>query len=103
MGRERCVRSLVHWYNWFRGDKRLLQNSSGSTTLGATVFFCGAIVMVYEIIGSRLLSPYIGSSIYIWTSLIGVILGSLSLGYWLGGRSADRRCEFRVLATVIFT
>jgi spermidine synthase len=58
--------------------------------------------MVYEIIGSRLLSPYIGSSIYIWTSLIGVILGSLSLGYWLGGRFADKRCEVRVLASVIF-
>jgi predicted membrane-bound spermidine synthase len=66
------------------------------------VFLCGAIVMVYEIIGSRLLSPYIGSSIYIWTSLIGVILGSLSLGYWLGGRFADRKCEVRILASVIF-
>jgi len=58
--------------------------------------------MVYEIIGSRLLSPYIGGSIYIWTSLIGVILGSLSLGYWFGGRMADTRSEVRILASIIF-
>lgn len=77
-------------------------NRAGSFALGTTVFLCGGIVMVYEIIGSRLLSPYIGSSIYIWTSLIGVILGSLSLGYWLGGRFADKTCEVRVLASVIF-
>jgi len=70
--------------------------------LEAAVFLCGAVVMVYEIIGSRLLSPYIGSSIYIWTSLIGVILGSLSLGYWLGGRFADRKTEIRILASIIF-
>src|SRR5947209_4363427 len=80
----------------------LEQNRSCSIVVAAIVFFCGAIVMVYEIIGSRLLSPYIGSSIYIWTSLIGVILGSLSLGYWLGGRFADRKCEVRILASVIF-
>ena len=80
-----------------------MKNSNGSLALGATVFLCGAVVMVYEIIGSRLLSPYIGSSTYIWTSLIGVILASLSLGYWLGGRFADKRTEVRVLASVIFT
>jgi predicted membrane-bound spermidine synthase len=87
----------LHWYT---GTS--VKNGKRSITLGTAVFLCGAIVMVYEIIGSRLLSPYIGSSIYIWTSLIGVILGSLSLGYWLGGRSADRKCDFRVLASVIF-
>jgi spermidine synthase len=74
----------------------------GSFALSAAVFLCGAVVMIYEIIGSRLLSPYIGGSIYIWTSLIGVILGSLSVGYWLGGRIADRGCKVRVLASIIF-
>lgn len=70
--------------------------------LEAAVFLCGAVVMIYEIIGSRLVSPYIGGSIYIWTSLIGVILGSLSLGYWLGGRLADRNPGVRHLASVVF-
>ena len=58
--------------------------------LEMTVFVCGAVVMIYEIIGSRIVSPFIGTSVYVWTSLIGVILASLSLGYWLGGSAADR-------------
>jgi spermidine synthase len=70
--------------------------------LEITVFICGALVMIYEIIGSRLLSPYIGSSTYVWTSLIGVILGALSFGYWLGGKWADRRPDIKILAFVIF-
>ncbi|HEY0429251.1 MAG TPA: fused MFS/spermidine synthase [Pyrinomonadaceae bacterium] len=71
-------------------------------TLETTVFTCGALVMIYEIIGSRLLAPYIGTSTYVWTSLIGVILAALSLGYWLGGRWADRRPDVKILASVIF-
>src|SRR6187402_3349892 len=67
-----------------------------------TVFVCGALVMVFEIIGSRILSPFIGTSTYIWTSLIGVILASLSLGYWFGGKLADRSPRVSVLASVIF-
>lgn len=70
--------------------------------LGATVFLCGALVMIFEIIGSRILSPFIGTSTYVWTSLIGVILGALSVGYWLGGRVADKRPDVKVLAAVIF-
>lgn len=70
--------------------------------LDITVFVCGGVVMTYEIIGSRVLSPFIGASTYVWTSLIGVILGSLSLGYWLGGRVADRRPDLRILASIIF-
>jgi hypothetical protein len=58
--------------------------------------------MIYEIIGSRIVSPFIGTSTYVWTSLIGVILGSLSLGYWLGGRVADKRPDAKILALVVF-
>ncbi len=70
--------------------------------LEITVFVCGALVMIYEITGSRLLSPYIGSSTYVWTSLIGVILAALSLGYWLGGKTADRKPDLKILASIIF-
>ena len=65
------------------------------------VFLCGAVVMIFEIAGSRVLGPYLGTSIFIWTSLIGIILGSLSLGYWLGGILADRRPTFSMLAWII--
>src|SRR5688572_7126326 len=70
--------------------------------LEITVFICGALVMIYEVIGSRIVAPFIGTSTYVWTSLIGVILGSLSLGYWIGGRVADKRPDVRILAFVIF-
>src|SRR5687767_13621878 len=70
--------------------------------LEITVFICGALVMIYEITGARLLSPYIGASSYVWTSLIGVILAALSLGYWLGGKWADRRPDVKILASAIF-
>ncbi len=73
-----------------------------SYILEITVFVCGALVMIFEIIGSRLLSPYIGASTYVWTSLIGVILAALSFGYWLGGRWADRKPDIKILAVVIF-
>src|SRR6185369_3093428 len=72
------------------------------SVLETTVFVCGAVVMIYEIIGSRIVSPFIGTSTYVWTSLIGVILGALSLGYWLGGRVADRRPDVKVLSFIIF-
>ncbi|MDM7923931.1 MAG: fused MFS/spermidine synthase [Pyrinomonadaceae bacterium] len=70
--------------------------------LEVTVFVCGALVMIYEIVGSRIVAPYIGASTYVWTSLIGVILAALSLGYWLGGSWADRVPSVRALASALF-
>lgn len=70
--------------------------------LELTVFVCGALVMIFEIVGSRILAPFIGTSTYVWTSLIGVILAALSLGYWLGGKMADRKPDVKVLAAAIF-
>lgn len=67
-----------------------------------TVFFGGALVMTYEIVGSRILAPYVGTSTYTWTSLIGVVLGALSLGYWIAGRMADRDPSPRILAGALF-
>ena len=58
--------------------------------LGITVFCCGASVMLIEMSASRLIAPYYGTSLPVWTGLIGTLLAFLSLGYWLGGRLADR-------------
>jgi len=69
--------------------------------LETAVFLCGAIVMIYEIVGSRVVAPHFGTSIYVWTSLIGIILASLSIGYWLGGKLADKTPTFRSLAGII--
>lgn len=56
----------------------------------AASFLTGAIVLVVEILGTRVLSPYYGASVYVWSALIGVTLGSLTLGYVAGGWAADR-------------
>ncbi len=53
-------------------------------------FLVGAIILVVEIMGTRVISPYYGASIYVWSSLIGVTLASLTVGYVLGGWAADR-------------
>lgn len=57
--------------------------------------------MILELTGSRLLAPHLGTSLMVWTSLIGVILGCLALGYWQGGRLADRRPSRRGLCVII--
>ena len=57
--------------------------------------------MGLEIVGSRVLSPYFGSSIFVWGSLISVFLGSLSLGYLLGGKLADRYPHFTTLSLLV--
>jgi predicted membrane-bound spermidine synthase len=71
-------------------------------TLEVVVFFCGAAVMAFEIVGSRMLGPYVGTSMFAWTSIIGIILLSLSIGYFWGGRIADKRPRADLLSLIIF-
>lgn len=70
--------------------------------LELTVFLSGAIVMMLELTGSRILAPFVGTSTFIWTSLIGVILASLSLGYYHGGKKADEDPSQRRLSKILF-
>lgn len=65
------------------------------------IFMCGAIVMIFEIVGSRILGPYLGTSIFVWTSLIGIILASLSIGYHFGGKIADRNPSTTILSATL--
>lgn len=69
--------------------------------LEATVFLCGALVMVLEMVGARVLAPHVGTSTIVWTSLIGVVLAFLALGAWAGGKFADRRLSSAGLAQAL--
>ena len=60
------------------------------TLLFLMIFFSNAIIMVFEIIWIRILSPFIGGSIVTWGTIIGIILFSLSLWNYYGGKFADR-------------
>lgn len=64
------------------------------------VFLCGAVLMSLEMVGSRLLAPSFGSSIYVWGSLIVVVMTALTLGYYCGGRIADKHPSFMMLGAI---
>lgn len=55
-------------------------------TLQAAV---SAASLVVEIVAGRMLAPYVGMSLYTWTSVIAVVLAGFSVGHWIGGRLAD--------------
>ena len=69
--------------------------------LETIVFLGGAIGMGLELIAARVLSPYVGSSNVVWTSIIGIILVSMSLGYWLGGKNADKGANLNQLSNIL--
>jgi len=53
------------------------------------IFFTGAIILIIEILATRILAPFYGTTIYVWAATITVTLFSLALGYFLGGNIAD--------------
>src|SRR3989339_1191224 len=66
-----------------------------------TLFVTGAAVMVLELIGTRVIAPTYGSGLFVWASLITVALTCLSIGYWLGGKYADKKSDFKNLYIII--
>ena len=66
----------------------------------ALAFFSGAGVMALEMAGMRLLEPYLGNTIYIWGALIAVFMGALAVGYYAGGKVADKFPEFSKLGFI---
>ncbi len=67
----------------------------------ALVFFASFCLMTVEIIGSRVAAPYLGMSLYTWTSVIATVLLGVTLGNYAGGRLADRWLSRRVLGTCL--
>ncbi len=63
----------------------------------------GATVMAVELMAARMLAPYFGSSLYVWSTVIGITLLSLAIGYYAGGRLADKYAHLNTIHWVILS
>ncbi|MEZ6194906.1 MAG: fused MFS/spermidine synthase [Planctomycetota bacterium] len=78
--------------------------ASGTFSRGlwlGVVFLSGAGTMLLELVAPRLVQPWFGASSFVWTNVIGVILVALSVGYFLGGRWAERPGRRRRIASLL--
>ncbi|KKU98936.1 hypothetical protein A3E17_01200 [Candidatus Amesbacteria bacterium RIFCSPHIGHO2_12_FULL_48_14] len=66
-----------------------------------TVFLTGAAVLILEVVAVRVLAPFFGNTIFSVSSILSVVLAALSLGYYLGGRLADRRPSSQLFYSLI--
>ena len=71
-------------------DDVVMEPGARAPLLVLTAFAGGFMTMSLEVMGFRVLAPYFGYSVYVFGSLIGLILSALSLGYWLGGHCSSR-------------
>jgi hypothetical protein len=60
------------------------------------VFISSGCIMILELVAGRIIAPWVGVSLYTWTSVIGVVLAGISLGNYLGGWLADRHASLRL-------
>ena len=81
-----------------------MPHAKGNTThILITVFVTGASVLMLEILGTRIIGPHYGVSLYVWSALISVTLGFLAIGYHSGGKLADKKPSFTSLNWILFT
>lgn len=63
------------------------------TMLQAIIFITGGAILALELLASRILTPYFGVSLYIWSGILSITLVSLAAGYWRGGKLASGRAN----------
>lgn len=78
-----------------------MRNFLKKNLLALTIFITGACVLVVEVVATRILSPFFGNTIFTVSSVISIILAALSLGYYFGGRIADKKPSKRLFFFII--
>ena len=78
-----------------------MQSKNIAILYSTTIFLSSAMLLVLEILAGRLLAPYVGVSLYTWTSIIGVILAGLSTGNWIGGMLAEKGYHHRATGILL--
>ena len=71
-------------------ESQATSNLPGPKLLHFQVAICGAVVMLVEILGTRIIGPVFGVGLYVWSALLSITLAALALGYVAGGSLADR-------------
>jgi spermidine synthase len=77
--------------------------SSGNRFLYVFIFVVGTGSLGAEIAAARLMAPFFGASTIVWANTIGIVLVALSVGYWLGGKVADRHPHLRGMSLLVMT
>jgi predicted membrane-bound spermidine synthase len=80
-----------------------MTKNSKDIFLLASVFITGFSVLILEIVATRILSPYYGNTIYTTSSVIGIVLFALALGYYFGGKFSDKYPSFVTFYLIIFS
>ncbi len=84
------------------GDRAVVVNAAKAAwALYAIVFISGAVLMGLEIAGAKILAPGFGTSTFVWGAIIGMFMGALAAGYYVGGYLADKKPSFQTLALVV--
>jgi spermidine synthase len=76
-------------------------SSISKSELYVTVFGTGAVVMLIEILGTRIIGPIFGVSLFVWAALLSATLSALAVGYYCGGIAVDRAPRPRLLGFVV--
>jgi len=79
----------------------LIPLSLSNAAIQATAFVAGASVMIVELVGIRLFAPALGTSVIVWTCMIGIVMTSLSIGYFVGGNIASKKTTIHTLAYIV--
>src|SRR5512142_1634199 len=84
------------------GKKRPKAEPNYKISANVIVFIASFCTMVIELVAGRIMAPYVGVSLYTWTSIIGVVLAGISIGAYVGGMVADRFPTSKTLGWLLF-